>query len=182
MTAQRIDFAHEGLLDGLQGKERDERLALLEELADDGVPLSELRRATASGTLMFLPADSLIVGAERYTLAEVAELSGLEPEFLVAIRRAMGLPVPDPGEALYTDVELESARIAKVGREAGISDEDMLDLVRVLGRGLSQVAESLRKIPLKRALEELEFFSREVRILGVYPAHPFRQESQSAGA
>lgn len=37
-------------------------------------------------------------------------------------------------------------------------------------------------LPLKRALEELEFFSREVRILGVYPAHPFRQESQSAGA
>ena len=28
--------------------------------------------------------------------------------------------------------------------------------------------------PLKRALEELGFFSREVRILGVYPAHPFR--------
>ena len=36
--------------------------------------------------------------------------------------------------------------------------------------------------PLNRALEELEFFSREVRILGVYPAHPFRQESQNAGA
>jgi prephenate dehydratase len=32
--------------------------------------------------------------------------------------------------------------------------------------------------PLKRALEELEFFSREVRILGVYPAHPFRLETQ----
>ncbi len=28
--------------------------------------------------------------------------------------------------------------------------------------------------PLKLALEELAFFSREVRILGVYPAHPFR--------
>ena len=27
---------------------------------------------------------------------------------------------------------------------------------------------------LARALEELEFFSKEVRILGVYPAHPFR--------
>ena len=33
--------------------------------------------------------------------------------------------------------------------------------------------------PLARALEELEFFSREVRILGVYPAHPFRSELQS---
>jgi prephenate dehydratase len=32
--------------------------------------------------------------------------------------------------------------------------------------------------PLRRALEELEFFSREVRILGVYPAHPFRVETQ----
>jgi prephenate dehydratase len=29
--------------------------------------------------------------------------------------------------------------------------------------------------PLARALEELAFFSREVRILGVYPAHPFRR-------
>ncbi|MCO5087073.1 MAG: prephenate dehydratase, partial [Methylobacteriaceae bacterium] len=30
---------------------------------------------------------------------------------------------------------------------------------------------------LKLALEELEFFSKEVRILGVYPAHPFRIEA-----
>ena len=28
--------------------------------------------------------------------------------------------------------------------------------------------------PVRLALEELSFFSREVRILGVYPAHPFR--------
>ncbi|HWG03668.1 MAG TPA: prephenate dehydratase [Beijerinckiaceae bacterium] len=31
-----------------------------------------------------------------------------------------------------------------------------------------------------RAIEELGFFSREVRILGVYPAHPFRIETQKA--
>jgi len=34
---------------------------------------------------------------------------------------------------------------------------------------------------LKRALEELEFFSRELHILGVYPAHPFREKMKSAG-
>jgi prephenate dehydratase len=28
--------------------------------------------------------------------------------------------------------------------------------------------------PLRLALEELRFFSREVRILGVYPGHKFR--------
>ena len=33
---------------------------------------------------------------------------------------------------------------------------------------------------LRRALEELAFFSQEVRILGVYPAHSYRIESQKA--
>lgn len=36
--------------------------------------------------------------------------------------------------------------------------------------------------PLRLALEELDFFAREVKILGVYPANPFRyQESQRIG-
>lgn len=36
--------------------------------------------------------------------------------------------------------------------------------------------------PLRLALEELDFFAREVKILGVYPANPFRyQESQQIG-
>ena len=33
--------------------------------------------------------------------------------------------------------------------------------------------------PLRLALEELEFFAREVKILGVYPANPFRLDSKS---
>jgi prephenate dehydratase len=32
--------------------------------------------------------------------------------------------------------------------------------------------------PVSRALEELKFFSRDMRILGVYPAHPYRSEAQ----
>jgi prephenate dehydratase len=33
---------------------------------------------------------------------------------------------------------------------------------------------------LRRALEELEFFSRELRILGVYAADPFREKIREA--
>jgi len=36
--------------------------------------------------------------------------------------------------------------------------------------------------PVRLALEELGFFSREVRILGVYPAHPFRAAAAAAAA
>jgi adenylate cyclase len=148
-----IDFVAEGLLDGLEGEARAERLALLEQLAREGVPLSELRRTTASGTVIFLPADRVIVGEERYTAAEVARISGVEEDFLVAARRAMGLPVPEPGEAVYTEAEVESAKRTLLAREAGISDEDILELLRVLGRGLSQAADSLRLLPLKLVLE-----------------------------
>jgi prephenate dehydratase len=35
--------------------------------------------------------------------------------------------------------------------------------------------------PLHLALEELRFFTREVRILGIYPAHPFRLEAAQNG-
>ena len=77
MEEGKIDFASEGLLDGFEGAERAERVVLLEQLAADGVPLAELRRATNSGTLMFLPADRVIVGNDRYTSLQVAELSGV---------------------------------------------------------------------------------------------------------
>jgi prephenate dehydratase len=34
---------------------------------------------------------------------------------------------------------------------------------------------------LRFAFEELRFFAKELRILGVYPAHPFRENEQAAG-
>jgi prephenate dehydratase len=36
--------------------------------------------------------------------------------------------------------------------------------------------------PVKLALEELQFFSREVKILGTYPAHPFRAAAAQTGS
>jgi adenylate cyclase len=174
MSEQRIDFAAEGLLEGLEGQQRSERLALLQQLVDEGVPLSELRRTTAAGSIVYLPADRVIVGSERYSASEVAKLSGVEEAFLIAARRAMGLPIPEQDEALYTEAELESARMIHVARDAGISDEEVLDLLRVLGRGLSQVAETLRALPLKLVLEpgisEPELANRYAQAAGaLYP-------------
>jgi len=174
MSAEQIDFAAEGLLDGLEGEQRAERVALLQQLADDGVSLAELRRSSAAGSIMYLPADRVIVGSERYTAGQIAEMSGVEESFLIAARRAMGLPVPEPDEAVYTDAELETARMTHVARAAGLTDDELLDLMRVLGRGLSQVAETLRALPLKLVLEpgmsEPELANRYAQAAGaLYP-------------
>jgi adenylate cyclase len=174
MSTDPIDFAAEGLLDGLEGQQRSERLALLRQLADDGVSLTELRRTTAAGSIMYLPADRVIVSSERYTSAEVAQLSGVDEDFLIAARRAMGLPIPEPDEQVYSEAELSSARMTHFARDAGISDDELLDLMRVLGRSLSQVAETLRALPLKLVLEpgmsEPELANRYAQAAGaLYP-------------
>ena len=153
MSPAPIDFEAEGLLEGLAGQQRADRVALLEYLLADGVPLGELRRATANGTVAFLPADRVLVGDERYTAAQVAELTGVDEELLMAARRAMGLTVPEPDEAVFTEAELESARMVHVAHDAGISDEDIAELLRVLGRGMAQTAEVLRALPFKQVLK-----------------------------
>jgi adenylate cyclase len=174
MPSQQIDFDAEGLLDGLEGAARADRLALLESLAADGVPLSELRRSTAAGTIVYLAADRVVGGPERYTSAEVAARAGVDEGFLIAARRAMGLPIPEPGEAVYTDGDVEMARLVHVSHEAGIADEENLELLRVLGRSLAQAAESLRALPLKLVLEpgmsEVELARRYAETAGgLYP-------------
>jgi adenylate cyclase len=153
MPEENIDFAAEGLLDGLRDEQRAERLTLLQYLADDGVPLAELRRTTASGTLMFLPAERVISGRARYTAAEIAQRGEVAEDFLIAVRRAMGLPIAAPEEAVYTEADLEAVRMRHLAHAAGISDDDILDLMRTLGRGLSQAAETMRTLTMRLVLE-----------------------------
>lgn len=147
------DFEESGLLDGLEGEQREERLALLSHLLEEGVPLADLERRTAEGTIMFLPAERVIGGSERFTATELVERSGSDLDFLLTARRAMGLPIPEEGEAEYIQADLEALRMAHVARAAGISEEDILDLMRTLGRGLSQAAEAMRAIVLRLVLE-----------------------------
>jgi len=148
-----FDFAAEGLLDGLEGDARAERLALLEHLAADGVALSEMRRRSAEGTIVFLPAELVIGGRERYTALEISERTKVDLALLLSMRRAMGLPVPADDDPVYTQADLDSVGMGRLFREAGISEEEILDLLRTLGRGLSQAAETMRTLVLRLVLE-----------------------------
>ena len=91
--AETPDFAAEGLLEGLEDEEREARLELLGQLHEAGVALEDLRQAVREERLVLLPVElELGIGGERYTLAELAERSGLSAEFLVTQRLALGLP------------------------------------------------------------------------------------------
>ena len=64
-----VDFESEGLLEGVEGRAREARLKLLRELADQGVPLDELRVAVEERRLAVLPVERILSGSdERFEL------------------------------------------------------------------------------------------------------------------
>jgi adenylate cyclase len=149
-----MDFAAAGLLDGLEDeKERTARQELLEQLTDAGVPLEELRRAVEENRLALLPVERLLSGELRYSIVELAERSGLAPEVIERQRRAQGLSVPGCDEIAFDDEDLEAARRVASLREAGLSDEGMLEVTRVFGEALSRVASAVRSFIGKELIE-----------------------------
>ena len=141
------DFQAEGMLDGLEGDAREARRRLLEELEADGVPLAELRAACAEGRLALIPLErALAPPGERYTLAEMAERADLDPDFLAQLTRALGLPMPEKDEPEFTEADLEAAKTVDGFRQAGIGEEELLEITRVLGHSLSQIVATLRSM------------------------------------
>jgi adenylate cyclase len=143
---QDESFVDAGLLDGLDGRAREARLELLRDLAADGVAIDELERAAAEDRLALLPVDRVLASEPRYTAREVAELAGLPLEYFLASRQAVGLARPDPDLKAFGEEDLEAQRIINSLREAGVPEEGMLEVTRVLGRGLAQGAEAIRML------------------------------------
>ena len=140
----QIDFEAEGLLEGLDEPAREARLQLLSELADAGVSLEELRRAVTENRLALLPVERVLGGEGRYTAAEVAERSGLELEFLRRQWRAQGLAVPADEARAFNERDLEAAQRVAALRAGGLPEEGILEVSRVLGMTMSQLAAATR--------------------------------------
>lgn len=152
-TDQELEAA--GLLDGLDGEVRLQRLELLRWLAtEERRTLAELQRAHETQTLILMPSERVIGGASRFTEAEVLERAGVSREFLRALERANGVRAdPEPaGAATYTELDVEAARIARGYVEAGLTEEQVLTVSRVLGRSFVQIAEFLRQITFELVL------------------------------
>ena len=138
------DWGAEGLLDNLDDRDREARIAILRELHADGVPLKDLRKACEEDRLMFMPVERALSEEPTYSARDVAKESGLDYELLVLQWQALGLAVADPDEVVYTDRDLEAAKRIKLILDAGVSREGVIDMARVLGQSLARVAEASR--------------------------------------
>ena len=143
-----VDFAAEGLLDGLDDdRARSARKALLRKLLDDGVPLEELRQACAEDRLVLIPVDRALSPQAKYDRHDLSELSGLDTDVLRQTRAAFGLPVAPDDARVYGERDLEiSGGGLKALLDLGVPLERILELNRVIGRAMLQAAAASRAI------------------------------------
>jgi adenylate cyclase len=150
-----VDWESEGLLKDLEGKARDGRRELLDELHESGLTLDELRDAVNEGRLVLLPLEQALMGdGARLNQEEVAEKSEVEVETLRKNWRALGMPEPEEDEKIFTERDVEAAKQVKQLLDIGIPESELLQVSRVIGMTMSQLAAANRGLGVRVFAEE----------------------------
>jgi adenylate cyclase len=110
-------------------------------LRDRGHSLDEIKEATADGRLAYGLLEDLFPPGERvYTLDDAAEETGLEPELIERIWMSMGFSKTEL-DAL-TDEDMQALRWIASVLSAGFPLVAFLQLTRVYGQSLAQIADA----------------------------------------
>jgi adenylate cyclase len=110
-------------------------------LRSRGHTLEEIKRASDHGQLASGPLEDLLRGSEgRYTLREVARASGLEAALIERILTAMGLAALT--EEPMSEEDMEMMRYVAAMLAAGLPTPAFLQLARVYGQALAQIADA----------------------------------------
>jgi adenylate cyclase len=150
-VATDSDFEALGLLDGLEGTAREERVELIQWLLGQGFSIEHVCGSAAAP--LMLPASKVLGDDGVYVSArEVSETSGIELELLQRLNRAIGLEIDDPDAAVLLRADGEAAARAKFFLDLGFDPDDTVALMRVVIENLGHVAEIMREAALKTLL------------------------------
>ncbi|HWF50611.1 MAG TPA: adenylate cyclase regulatory domain-containing protein [Solirubrobacteraceae bacterium] len=140
-----------------------------------GHPLDQIRQATDEGRLAFAYVEELFPSTDSaYMLAAAARETGLEPALIERISMAIGLrPVQSEG---FSEADVQLLRYISAVLASGFPLVAMLQLVRVYGQALAQIADAEVRLfhlyvhePMLRAgvsglemAEQMEHLAREI--------------------
>lgn len=171
-------WVREGLVpqyDGTWTPAAASHVRIVARLRERGHTVAQIREASQSGRLVFGYVDELLPTADaRYTLAEAAREVGLKAEQIERLVAAMGLSVLS-AESL-SEEDLQILRYAADVLSAGLPLPALLQLARVYGQAMAQIADAEVRLfhlylhePLMRdgasgaeVAEEMEALSREM--------------------
>ncbi len=171
-------WVKEGLVpqyDGAWTPAAASHVRIVARLRERGHTLQKIREASQSGKLAFGYIDELLPSSEaRYTLGEAAREIGLEPELIERVVAAMGQNALTAEE--ISEEDLEVLRYGAEVLNAGLPLPALLQLARVYGQAMAQIADAEVRLmhlyvhkPLMRAgvpnveiAEEMEAMTREM--------------------
>jgi adenylate cyclase len=133
-----VDYDAGGLLDGLEGDDRAARERLLDRLVDEGFTLQELKEAVQEDRLALLLVERVFGG--RYTARELERRTGLPAPQMLRIRRLLGLPEASPDDPVFGEEEVKAAESTRLFLDAGLGEEAIAEITRVLGEGMARLA------------------------------------------
>jgi adenylate cyclase len=106
-----------------------------------GHTLEQIKHASDSGKLAVGPIENLLSGSEgRYTLRQVARATGLQAALIERILSAMGMSGLAAG--LMSEEDLEMMRYVAAMLHAGLPSVAFMQLARVYGQALAQIADA----------------------------------------
>jgi adenylate cyclase len=110
-------------------------------MRERGHSLAEIRRATEEGRLAFGFLEELFpTDQARYTIRQASREAGLEPGLVTRIVTGLGIS-PERTETISED-ELQLLRYVAAALESGFPLAALLQLVRVYGQAMAQVADA----------------------------------------
>ncbi|MEJ2866611.1 adenylate cyclase regulatory domain-containing protein [Actinomycetospora sp. OC33-EN08] len=138
------DYDRAGLLEGLAGDDRRVRVEVLSTLAADGVGIETMREAIERDRLGLLLIERTLSPEDGWSMSGICEHTGQDPDVVSKWFRALGRPVSaDPEEEIYTDEDAEIAERIERYRALGFTDDEMMPVVRAIGRGVLNMADAL---------------------------------------
>ena len=118
------------------------RARLVARLRERGHSLEEIRAATREGRLAYGYVEELFpqVDEKTYTVKQAAKETGLEPALVERVVAALGVSAEQTDSLSSSDVQL--LRYVSAVLSAGLPLVAMLQLVRVYGQAMAQVADA----------------------------------------
>lgn len=129
--------------DEAHAQARRELLRRLRELGHDERALAQAER---DGRLATFAVELVLGGVRKHTLTHVARESGLDTAFLRKLMRANGRVPSAPRERAYSDEDVELAKRIRYFVDAGLPRAGILEIARVLGQGMLQTTEVVRRL------------------------------------
>jgi adenylate cyclase len=130
---------------GSDKAQEEAREQLIQRLRAVGQSEEAIAAAEREGRLATFAVEIALGGDRKHTLTAVARQSGLSPAFLRKLMGANGRPAAAPRERAYTDDDVELAKRIRFFIDAGIPREGLLETARVMGQGMAQTADAIRR-------------------------------------